>query len=151
MFGDEDLTMENLIIKDNNKMLQYFVNGFSHFLTLWIIHHNNEIHGYGIMKELNLFLEEDINEGHVKKFSSSKIYPILKKMEKDNLIEGKWQNRDNKQIKFYKTTPEGELLINHLLRRIVLFKENTQWKSLLNEIYKYDEAVTSENNLIVSE
>ncbi|MBE6494499.1 MAG: PadR family transcriptional regulator [Methanosphaera stadtmanae] len=139
MVNSKALPMDNLtgedteVFEENIKMFHFIVNGLSHFLTLWIIHKHTEIYGYGIMKELNLFL--DCEKGCcVKKFSSSKIYPLLKKMENANLIEGKWKRKNNKQIKSYKTTQKGELLISNILTKVSSFKENEQWKLLLDEI-----------------
>lgn len=139
MVNNEALTMDDItcddteIFEENIKMFQFIVNGLSHFLTLWIIHNYDEIYGYGIMKQLNLFLDCE-NRDCMKKFSSSKIYPLLKKMENANLIEGEWKQKNNKPIKYYKTTEKGELLINTILTKVNAFKENDQWKLLLNEI-----------------
>ena len=61
-----------------NKIVKSTVNGLYRFLVLWIIKYNKSIHGYGIMKELDKFFENLIDEGVIKKSNPSKIYPILK-------------------------------------------------------------------------
>ena len=70
----------NFIKKD--KIVQHTVNGISRFLMLWIIMENGPIHGYGLIKQLDTFFVNLIDVGSLKKSSPSKIYPILKDMEK---------------------------------------------------------------------
>ena len=47
--------------------------------------------------------------------NSSKIYPILSKMEEKGLITGEWKiNENNKQVKYYSITEEDELVLNNI-------------------------------------
>ena len=51
----------------NNNILKSAVNGLYRFLVLWIIKYNKSIHGYGIMKELDKFFKNLIEEVVLKK------------------------------------------------------------------------------------
>ncbi len=53
-------------VKDN-KILKSAVNGLYRFLVMWIIKYHKSIHGYAIMKELDRFFENLIDEGVIKK------------------------------------------------------------------------------------
>ena len=61
----------------NNKIVKSTVNRLYRFLVLWIIKYNDEIHGYGIMKELDKFFEHLIDEGVMKKSNPMRIELIL--------------------------------------------------------------------------
>ena len=67
--------------ESHKKVLKHFSNGIIHNLILWIIS-KESIHGYGIMKKLEEFsIFQEANKCDIK-VNSSKIYPILSKMEK---------------------------------------------------------------------
>ena len=95
-------------IINNNKVIKHYVNGMSRFLILWIIKYNGSIHGYGIMKELDKFFSILIDEGSLKKSNPSKIYPILNKMEECGFISSNTKFKNNKEIKYFQITSEGE-------------------------------------------
>ena len=71
---------------NNNSIIKHYVMGMSRFLILWIINYKGPIHGYAILKELDVFFSTLIEEGSLKKSNPSNIYPILNKMEEWNLI-----------------------------------------------------------------
>ena len=82
-------------------------------MVLWIIS-KQTIHGYGIMKELDNFFNFEGGNCEMN-INSSKIYPILSKMEKKGLITGEWKiNENNKQVKYYSITEEDELVLNNI-------------------------------------
>lgn len=112
----------------NNKILKSTVNGLYRFLVLWIIKYNGNIHGYGIMKELDKFFENLIKEGALKKSNPSKIYPILKQMEEFDLIYGEIEYQDDKKITYYQITEKGEFFIKYIFERFMLYENNPQWK-----------------------
>ena len=97
-----------------DKIVQHTVNGISRFLILWIIKSSGPIHGYGIMRELDTFFESLIESGTLKKSIPSKIYPILKNMEENELILCDIKIQDNKQVKFYTITDKGEFLLEYI-------------------------------------
>jgi PadR family transcriptional regulator PadR len=60
------------------------------------------MYGYQIIKEL-----ENRSQGYFK-FKEGTLYPALHRLEKNGLIEGKWQVLPNgQQRKYYKITPKG--------------------------------------------
>lgn len=122
--------------KKNKKMFQYSLNGFNRVFILWIIKYYGPIHGYEIMKELDKFFEWPIKEGIVKKSTSSKVYPILKNMEKSELISGEWKiNDENKPVKFYSITPKGKALLKMIGRIQDTLKKDPQWKLFIEDFY----------------
>ena len=64
----------------SKKIMRHCSNGLTHIIILWIIS-KEKIHGYGIMKKLDEFFSS-CNPTEYNKTNSSKIYPILRKLEK---------------------------------------------------------------------
>ena len=91
----DDYELEESI--KHNRIVKHSVNGLSRFLILWIIKYNGSIHGYAIMKELDKFFFNLIEEGVLKPSNSSKIYPILRNMEEHGTIIGKWHQQENQR------------------------------------------------------
>ena len=112
-----------------NKMVQQTINGISHFLILWIIMNNGPIHGYELMNILNELFAQLIGIGSIRKSSPSRVYPMLNKMEDTNLILGSWKVQDNKRVKFYEITKDGEMLLYYLRDNFLKIKETPQGKS----------------------
>jgi len=110
----------------HKKIFKHFSNGITRNLILWIISKEN-IHGYGIMKKLDEFFSfDDVNCDMTA--SSSKIYPILSKMEKNGLITGEWNiNENNKRVKFYSITPDGLKLLNGIQSHMNQVASNPHW------------------------
>ena len=115
------------------KLLKYFSNGITHKLILWIIS-KESIHGYGIMKKLDGFF--NIENYHCElNFNSSKIYPILSKMEEKELIVGEWKvNENNKRVKYYSITDEGIELLNQIQKNFNSILENPSWLAFFNDM-----------------
>lgn len=123
MFDDDN---SNPIHK---KFFKYFFNGMTHNLTLWIIS-KEPIHGYGIMKKLDEFFPNDDFKNN-----SSKIYPLLRKMEKNNLITGEWKiNENNKQVKFYSITDEGIEVLDNIRKKQKMIVKNPAWINFFKEM-----------------
>lgn len=116
--------------KDSSKIFKYLINGLHRLLIVWFLS-KERLHGYGLMKKLDEFFISSIKKGQMSKFSSSKIYPVLDKMEKDGLVLGEWELHNNKQTKFYHLTSKGESFLNHMKR-----KPNHSFKNpLFREFY----------------
>ena len=98
------------------KLFKNFSNGIIHNVILWIIS-KEKIHGYGIMKKLEDFFAFD-NVNCEIKINSSKIYPILKKMEENGVIKGKWALNNNKRVKYYTITSKGEILLENIKKNM---------------------------------
>ena len=115
------------------KLLKYFSNGITHKLILWIIS-KESIHGYAIMKKLEDFFNFENTQCELN-FNSSKIYPILSKMEDKGLIVGEWKvNENNKRVKYYSITDEGIDLLNHIQKNLNSILENPSWLAFFNDM-----------------
>ena len=124
-------TMKEL--KESNiKILKHFSNGITHNLILWIIS-KEPIHGYGIMKKLDDFFDFDNDECELKA-TSSKVYPLLRKMEAKKLIEGEWQTVNNKRVKYYSITEDGEIVLNHLKNNMCRVIDNPFWMAFIEDM-----------------
>lgn len=119
------MTEENF--DDNQKkLIKHFSNGLTRNLILWIIS-KEKIHGYGIMKKLDEFYDLDDFDCEIKN-SSSKVYPILARMEKNGLIVGEWDvNENNKRVKYYTITEEGLLILDHISTVMKSLVNNPSW------------------------
>lgn len=117
--------MDSTFIK-KDKIVQHTVNGISRFLMLWIIMENGPIHGYRVMKELDIFFENLIDRGSLKKSAPSKIYPILKDMENNGLIKGELKIKDNKNVKFYEITDAGEYMVYYIRDSYQIIRNTSQ-------------------------
>ena len=121
-------------VVSNNTVIKSYVNGMSRFLILWIIRYNKLIHGYGILKELDKFFMILIEEGSLKKSNPSNIYPILNRMEESGLITSEFKMKNNKQLKFFSITEDGEYLLEYLYSRFDLIHSNPQWRLLFGDM-----------------
>ena len=129
---EERLTLQKELKESHIKILKHFSNGLTHNLILWIIS-KESIHGYGIMKRLDEFFDFS-NENCELKATSSKVYPILRKMEDKGLIRGEWQIVNNKRGKFYSITEDGEIVLNHIKSNMKRVLENPSWLDYLEDM-----------------
>ena len=75
-----------------------------------------ENYGYQIIKEV-----ERLSNGEIQ-WTDAMLYPVLHRMEKDDLIRSKWIKRDNgRKRKYYQITEEG---------LAALKREQQQWKNV---------------------
>jgi len=114
------------------KLIKYFSNGITHNLILWIIS-NESIHGYGIMKKLDEFFSFEDAECDLKA-SSSKVYPILRKMEEKEIIVGEWKTVNNKRVKYYSITEEGELVLKHIKSKMNHVLSSPAWLDFIEDM-----------------
>jgi DNA-binding PadR family transcriptional regulator len=126
------MTDENL--KDaHEKFIKHFTNAIIHKLILWIIS-KQTIHGYGIMKKLDEFFSFEDSECDIK-INSSKVYPILSKMEDEGLIEGEWKiNENNKRVKYYSITEDGKQALSNIKNNMDKILSNPSWFTFLSDI-----------------
>lgn len=118
----------------NNAIIKHYVKGMSRFLILWILKYKGPIHGYAILKELDAFFEILIEEGSLKKSNPSNIYPILNRMEELNLIGSEFKIKNNKKLKYFKITDDGEHVLEYMYSRFDLIHSNDQWKLLFEDM-----------------
>ena len=114
------------------KIVKHISNGITHNLILWIIS-KKSIHGYGIMKELDEFFDFT-DEFCELKATSSKVYPILRYMEKNGLIIGEWQTVNNKRVKYYSITEEGEFVLSHIKSNMNHIFESSSWLDFIEDM-----------------
>jgi len=75
------------------------------------------MYGYQIIKEL-----EERSEGYFK-FKEGTLYPALHRLERDGLIQGKWQMLlGGRQRRYYHITEKG---------RYTLVEKRNQWRDFL--------------------
>ena len=91
------------------------------------------------MSKLDDFFEYQIQNDLRKKTSPSKIYPILNRFEKGELIKGCWEEKDNKQVKYYKITEKGEKVLDFIRNKPKLMTSNDSWKEFFNNMKAREE------------
>ena len=127
------MTDEKDFEKTHEKFLKHFLNGIIHKLILWIISKEN-IHGYGIMKKLEEFFSFENSKCDMK-INSSKIYPILSKMEDEGLIIGEWKvNENNKRVKYYSITEDGQQFLNEMQSHMNVILNNPSWLNFFKDM-----------------
>ena len=124
---------EKRFSESNKKVFTNFSNGIIHNLILWIIS-KESIHGYGIMKRLNEFFSFENSKCEIN-VNSSKVYPILSKMEENGLIVGDWKvNENNKSVKFYSITDDGKDFLNGIQIHMNEILENPSWQAFFEDM-----------------
>ena len=119
--------------ESHKRVFKNFSNGIIHNLILWIIS-KEDIHGYGIMKKLNEFFSFEDSKCEIT-VNSSKIYPILSKMEKNGFIVGEWKiNDNNKRVKFYSITEEGETFLKTIQHHMNNVLDNPSWLEFFKDM-----------------
>lgn len=110
-------------------MMKSFTNGITRGFILYTLY-KNPMHGYGLVNRINKCFEQPIKSGALKKIPSSKIYPLLSKMEKSGVIYSKnIENRETKKnVKYYKITEKG--------KEILFSRKKTNKEMLYNPYYK---------------
>lgn len=125
----------------SKKIIRHFSNGLTHVIILWIIS-KEKIHGYGIMKQLDDFFSSS-NPDEYNKTNPSKIYPILRRLERAGIIEGEWGVSNNKRVKYYSLTSDGEILLENFRSEFVCLLNSPLWLDFIedmsdNEIHKVE-------------
>ena len=121
------------MLEENKNISKHVIIGLTRFIIIWRIS-KGKIHGYGLMKCIDEFFEEEIELGIVNKANPSRIYPILKKLENAELIVGDWELQNNKNIKVYSITQKGELFIKTMKEKINILTKKPNWEELINDI-----------------
>ena len=125
--------IEENFSESHKKFFKNFSNGIIHNLILWIIS-REDIHGYGIMKRLNEFFSFEDSKCDIT-VNSSKIYPILSKMEKNGFIVGEWKiNENNKRVKFYSITEDGEVFLKTIQDHMNNILDNPSWLEFFEDM-----------------
>lgn len=124
---------EEKFSESHKKVFKNFSNGIIHNLILWIIS-KEDIHGYGIMKKLNEFFSFEDSKCDIN-VNSSKIYPILSKMEKNGFIAGEWKvNENNKRVKYYSITDDGKFFLKPIQSHMNDVLNNPYWLEFFKDM-----------------
>ena len=95
---------------NNNSIIKHYVMGMSRFLILWIISYKGPIHGYAILKELDVFFSTLIDEGSLKKSNLGEIVNTMK---------------ENGELERLETKTESTFTIEDLVKIIIFqMKDN---------------------------
>ncbi|MEM2281399.1 MAG: PadR family transcriptional regulator [Candidatus Bathyarchaeia archaeon] len=86
-------------------LIRTMVKGFSRVLILWLLS-GKTMSGYTISKELKRLTGWSFHPGVV--------YPLLYELEENGLIEGRWEEKGRKRIKYYSTTKKGGELLSRV-------------------------------------
>lgn len=78
-------------------------------VAVLILLNNKPSHGYEIMKEI-----KDRTRGFYKPTPGG-VYPILKDLEKTGYIKGEWHKQNNRNIKTYRITVKGKLILRNAI------------------------------------
>jgi len=89
-------------------MIRDFLLGF---IKIHILHHASKEPVYG------LWLIEELGR-HGYKLSPGTLYPILHKLEQENLLKSYLENVGGKIRKYYKTTPNGIKALSKIKEKI---------------------------------
>jgi PadR family transcriptional regulator, regulatory protein PadR len=84
------------------------LRGNTDSLLLFLINESGETYGYRLIKEI-----EKRSKGYFK-FKEGTVYPALRKLENDGLVQGSWKKLDNGQERrYYSITDQGRALLEH--------------------------------------
>jgi PadR family transcriptional regulator PadR len=76
-------------------------------VAVLILINNKPSHGYEIMKEI-----KDRTKGFYNPTPGG-VYPILRDLEKKGFIKGKWAKQNNRNIKTYRITEKGKIILKN--------------------------------------
>ena len=86
------------------------LRGNTDVLLLFLIDERESTYGYRLIKEI-----EARSQGFFH-FKEGTVYPALRKLENDGMIEGEWQELQNgQQRRYYKMTSKGRLFLKQKL------------------------------------
>lgn len=122
-----------LMLKDKGIVFKGVSKAFSTFLVLWFLG-KQDMHGYLLMKKIDEFFEPQINIGLMKSTKANKIYPLLKNMKEQGLIESYSGVHKKKEVKIYRLTQEGKHVYELILAEFSYNKKRNIWKELLVDL-----------------
>jgi PadR family transcriptional regulator, regulatory protein PadR len=66
----------------------------------------SEQYGYSLRKALN---DDGLS------IDQGTLYPLLRRLEQQGLLTSEWREEENREKRFYRLSPEGKLMLKHLL------------------------------------
>jgi PadR family transcriptional regulator PadR len=91
----------------------------------------SEYHGYALVKVLK--------EGSLE-IDENTLYPLLRRLEKQNLLVSQWRVQDKRSKRFYSLSDEGQSVLESLLE---------EWRSINGAIEKLSEALPAAERIEV--
>ena len=104
---DERYENTLLLLKEKDITFKGTSKAFSTFLILWFLT-KEDMHGYLLMKKIDELFTPQIEMGLMKSTKANKIYPLLKNMKEQELIESYAGIHKKKEVKIYRLTDEGK-------------------------------------------
>jgi PadR family transcriptional regulator PadR len=90
------------------------LRGNTDSLLLFLINEQDQTYGYRLIKEI-----EQRSQGFFR-FKEGTVYPALRKLENDGLVQGEWKKLPNGQERrYYKITSQGQ---EHLREKMDMWK-----------------------------
>jgi len=101
------------------------LRGNTESMLLFLINEHHYTYGYRLIKEI-----EERSQGFFR-FKEGTVYPALRKLENDGLIQGEWQQLPNGQERrYYRITEKGKEVLKE---RITMWQNFT---SAMNLVFK---------------
>ena len=114
--GSIDIDMWQCYICDSHMKKQEWKKGSAELLVLSLVE-DQPRHGYDISKLI------DVRSGGELKFHVASLYPLLYRMEKRELVEGRWvEKAGQRRRRYYRITPLG---------RKILAQQRKGWKAFV--------------------
>ncbi len=106
-----------------NNWIKQLRKGILELAILSYVNNKNfKTYGYELIKKMN---DKNIN------IDSNTMYPILRRLEKSNLIESLWKTQNNQPRKLFKITEEGAYILSELRNEWSVFYRNIN--NIINE------------------
>jgi DNA-binding PadR family transcriptional regulator len=108
-------------------------------VAVLILLNNKPSHGYEIMKEI-----KDRTRGFYKPTPGG-VYPILKDLEKTGYIKGEWHKQNNRNIKTYRITAKGKIILrNAIVKQSEIANNiNTLFQEFARDVLNMESATVS--------
>ncbi len=89
-------------------------------IVLKILKENGRMHGYAITQKV-----EEITAGNIK-LTYGALYPVLHKLESENILVTESENYNNRIRIYYKLTPGGESVVAEKIKELTEFIDSLQ-------------------------
>ncbi len=105
-------------------------------VAVLILLNNKPSHGYEIMKEIR-----DKTRGFYTPTPGG-VYPILRNLEKTGYIKGEWHRQNNRNIKTYRITEKGKLILrNAIIKQSEIARNiNTLFQEFARDVLNIESA-----------
>ena len=122
-----------LLLKEKEITFKGASKAFSIFLILLFLS-KRDMHGYLLMKRIDEFFTPQIEMGLMKSTKANKIYPLLKTMKEEGLIESYAGVHKKKEVKKYRLSEEGRYIFELIKKEFIFNRQRIIWKELFNDL-----------------